>query len=478
MATEQLNFSNNILNTKTIEGLIGLFEGDAVFDFWLANVASSAMSDSDKEDLRRNFPRNSFLREVILKLCWSIPMPKIEADDDLNKAEQERINELIEAMCERENWEGRQTFWAALPWWRAFVFTCGDLAVKLPVVDGLCMPTRMPVQNMKILMDPAVRKVISGFKFQYKVGSDMYTDQGEETTQVIETIEKGLWTVTKSGTDKEHDTMGILPVAHMAWEAREESPRGLPIALRLADKLLHVLSVVVDRRMGNKMGSVPMYKLLNAQGTLPTRKPGAVISLKTDVPFAPADFAAVESNFNDAGLRSEYVDALRELHEAAFLPFELDNNAGQVDKHSGKAIQLLSRDQIKYREAYQAVEGAFIKDLILKALHMEGEELQPGDLRVSYEPVVSPEPSERRADAQFYLDAGLEAKALEVMGNDEDETKAMLTELEDKRAEALLVQQSAMAGDDVENEDSEEDPEDPKAPDKKKPAPFAKPEPK
>lgn len=444
MSTEQLNFSNNIMNTKTIEGLIGLFEGDAVFDFWLANVASSSISDSDKDNLRRNFPRSNFLREVVLKLCWSIPMPKIEPDDDLPEGEYKALDEKIEALLDREQWEGRKTFMAALPWWRAFVFTTGDLAIKLPVIEGLCQPTRMPVQNMQILMDPDVRKVIKGFRFRYKVGSDNYTDQGDETMQVTETIEEGSWEIEKEGKTTKLPTKDILPVAHMAWEEREESPRGLPIALRLADKLLHILSVTLDRRMGNKMGSVPMYKLLNAQGTLPTRAPGAIISLKTEVPFAPADFAAVESTFTDGSLRSEYVDALRELHEAAFLPFELDNNAGTVDKHSGKALQLLSKDQIKYREAFQAVEGAFIKDLIKKALYMEGTEIQDDDLCVTYEPVVSPEPSERRADAQFYMDAGLEDKALETMGNDEDERKAMVAELEQKRAEALLTQQSLL----------------------------------
>lgn len=452
MATEQLNFSNNIINTKTIEGLIGLFEGDQVFDFWLANVASASLSETDKENLRRNFPKAGFLREVILKLCWSIPMPKIEPSEKLDKAAYEALEEKIEVLLGQERWEGHKTFEAALPWWRAFVFTTGDLFVKLPVVDGTCYPTRMPSQNTQILMDPMVRKVIKGFKFRYKVGSDLYTDQGEETLQVVETIEEGMWDIDKNGKHETFETQGILPVAHLAWEEREESARGLPIALRLADKLLHVMSVMVDRRMGNKMGSVPMYKLLNSQGTLPPRAPGMVVALKTEVPFAPADFDAVASNFTDASLRSEYVDALRELHETAFLPFELDNNSGAVDKHSGKAIQLLSKDQIKYREAYQAVESAFIKDLIQKALHMEGTELQDDDISVTYEPVVSPEPSERRADAQFYWDAGLEDKALATMGNDEDERKKMLGELEDKRAEALLVQQSAL-----ENGDGEED---------------------
>lgn len=450
---DQINFSNNIINTKTIEGLIGLFEGDAVFDFWLANVASTSISESDKDELRRNFPRSGFLREVVLKLCWSIPMPKIEPSDDLDEAAYAAIEEKLDVLLNSEKWEGHKTFAAALPWWRAFVFVTGDLCVKLPVVDGTCYPTRMPSQNMQILMDPDVRKVIKGFRFRYKVGSDQYTDQGDETNQVVETIEEGAWTIEKRGKTTKQDTLDILPVAHMAWEEREEAPRGLPIALRLADKLLHVLSVTLDRRMGNKMGSVPMYKLLNASGTMPPRKPGAIVSLKTEVPFAPADFAAVSTGFTDASLRSEYVDALRELHEAAFLPFELDNNSGAVDKHSGKALQLLSKDQIKYREAFQAVESAFLKDLVQKALHMEGTELQDDDICVSYEPVVSPEPSERRADAQFYFDAGLEAKALEVMGNDEDEAKKMMAELEDKRAEALLAMQPAEGVDVVDGEE-------------------------
>jgi len=485
MANSQLNLSNNVITTQVIEGLVGLFEGDQAFDFWLANVVSTSISESDKDDLRRNFPRNNKFRELVLKLCWSIPLPKIEPSDDLKGSAYDALEEKIEALLERETWEGRKTFWAALPWWRAFAFVTGDLAVKLPVVEGECYPTRMPVQNMQILMDPKVRKAIKGFKFQYPVGAADYTDQGEETREIVETIEPGSWTVElDSKTTKEPVPADMLAVAHMAWEEREDSPRGLPLGMRLADKWLHVLSVMVDRRMGNKMGSVPMYKLLNAQGTLPARKPGAVVALKTEVPFAPADFSAVESNHNDGNIRSELVDALREMHEEAFLPFELDNNSGQVDKHSGKALQLLSKDQIKYREAFQAVEQAFIKDLILKALKLEGHTIEKDDLSVSYEPVVSPEPSERRADAQFYWDAGLEQKALEVMGNDTDEAEAMLSELEDKRAEQMLNAgaNGLLPGADPMAEDDPEDPEadpaqPPVAPGKKPPVPGKQPVP-
>lgn len=474
-STDQLNFSNNIINTKTIEGLIGLFEGDSTFEFWFANVASSAVSESDKENLRKNFPRTNYLREVVLKLCWSIPNPRVIANDKLGQARIKQLEEKVRLLLERRAWEGNKTFWAALPWWRAFVFVTGDLPVKLPVVDGKVQPVRMPAQNMKILMDPQVRKIIRGFEFSYMVGSNQFTDQGDETNEVVETIQPGSWTVVRNGKIEELPApeADLLPVAHLAWEEREDAPRGLPIALRLADKLLQVYSVCLDRRLGNKMGSVPIYKLLNSQGTLPPLRPAAVVELKTEVPFAPADFAAVPSGYTDSNIRSEYVDALRELHEAAFLPFELDNNGGAVDKHSGKALMLLSRDQIKYREAYQLVEAAFIEDLVTKALRLEGEQLEPGDLVVQYDPANDPDPAVRRADAQFYWDAGLEQKALEVMGNEEDEAAQMVKEVEDKRAEALLNAGAAGEGEDLEDDPEDEAGKEDKVPAAKKMKPDA-----
>jgi len=443
---EQLNYSNNVLTMKDIEGLIGLFEGDGIFDFWKANVCSPDISDTDAANLRRNFPRANYLREVVLKLCWSIPIPKVKVSHEL--AGHEELEAKIKELLERKHWEGQKNFWAALPWWRAFVFVTGDVCVKLPMVDGIVKPERLPSQLLQIKTDPDVRKKITAYRFRYLQGNSTFTDQGENTLQVIETISEGSWTIERNGVTEDVPTRAdLLPISHLAWEEREDFPRGLPLALRLADKLLHVLTAALDRRLGNKMGSVPMYVLKNAQGTLPARAPGAVISLKQENPWAVPDFTAVSSSFSDASLRSEYVDALRELHEAAFLPFELDQQGQNVGPQSGKAIQLLSKDQVKYRESYQVVEASFLEEVIIKSLALEGTVIKPGDICVEYESMISPDPNERRADAQFYLDAGLTEEALTTMGKDEDEAQKLAVTIEDKKAEQLLT----MAGADKPN---------------------------
>lgn len=451
---EQLNFSNNILNQKTIEGLVGIFEGDGIFDFWFANVGNPDLSETDRTNLRRNFPRANYLREVILKLCWSIPAPKICVSDEY-EGDKESLEEKIEELLERRRWEGEKSFYAALPWWRAFAFVTGDVCVKLPVIDGEVFPERMPSQNMQILMDPDVRKNISGFRFRYYLGSSMFTDNGDATNYVVETITKDSWSVEKNGKTEELPMEAdIFPVAHMAWEEREDHARGLPLSIRISEKMLHVLTVDLDRRLGNKMGSVPMYVLENAQGTMPNRAPGAIVSLKQENPWAKPDFRAVASSFSDASLRSEYVDALRELHETAFLPFELDQQAGGTSDKSGKALQMLSKDQVKYRESFQLVEAAFLEDLIFKCMALEGHDIQRDHITIQYEGEDTHDANETLALAQFYMDAGLPVEAFMLLGKEEKEAEKLAKQVDDKKAQDLLNAASALEGD---KEDLDED---------------------
>lgn len=440
MATSDLNFSNHIITTKDIEGLIGLLEGDGIFDFWRLNVAHPSMDQSAIDTLRRLFPRANYLREVVLKLSWTIPIPTVKMSDELSDEQAEALEEKIHEIMDRRYWEGDKTFWAALTWWRPFAFTTGDICVKLPVVDGQVRPERMPVQNMYISMDPDVKKKILGFRFRYPTGTEQYTEQGSAVNWVIETIEKGLWTRELQGvTENLPCPKDFIPVAHLAWEEREDFPRGLPLMLRLADKALHVYTAALDRRLGNKMGSVPLYVLLNAVGDLPSPAPGAVYKLKTENPTMPADFKAVGTAYSDTSIRSEYVDAMRGLYEEAFLPFQMDKAGNVQQLPSGKAMQMLSADQVKYREAYQAVEGSFLEDLLIKALTLEGVEVKAGDFVMEYESLVSPDPADRRADAQFWLDAGLAEQAFVTMGKEPDEAKKLAKQVDDQRAEELLA---------------------------------------
>lgn len=450
-----LNMSNNIITTKQIEGLLALFEGDGAFEFWFANVCNPSLGPAEKEVLRRNFPRKNYLRELIMKLAMSVPIPTIQGNRDeecLSLAERERIDERLKEMVNTREWEGDNNFNAALLWWRCYCFVTGDIFVKLPAEacededepteSGLCCyPERMPAQRTYIKMDPDIRKKIDGFRFQYYVGSGQYTEQGDLANLVTEYITRGSWTIEQpSGEVEEFDTDDILCVSHLAWEEREAAPRGLPLALRLADKILHLYSITMDRRLGNKMGSVPMYKVLNATGDVPAIAPGAIWSLKTEVPWAAADVQALATNFDDQSLQREYVDAKRELYAEAFLPFEDDKNGGTGGPgvKSGKAIEMLSKDQVNYREAYQTKETSFLQDLFSKALKREGLECDPDDIQVKYPALVAPDNADRLAEANFWLEKGMDEKGLEVMGIDEDEIDDMLAKVEDKRAEQML----------------------------------------
>ncbi len=49
-----------------------------------------------------------------------------------------------------------------------------------------------------------------------------------------------------------------------------------------------------------------------------------------------------------------------------------------------------------------------------------------------------PDPVEQLAQAQFYWTAGLELKALQVMGIDIETAQAMLDDLDQKRADAMM----------------------------------------
>ena len=457
MSEENLNFSNHMLTTRAIEGLLGLFEGDSQFEFWQKNVAPG-LDDGDKKNLRHNFPRKNWLREMILKLAWSIPLPTIQASRDkdrLTNTERKDLDTKLQAICNRREWEGDNTFMAALPWWRCYAFVTGDCFVKLPTEpdeDGdegtangmVCYPERMPSQKTYIKMHSDIRKKIIGYRFQYYLGSGLYTEQGDLALLVTEYIEENLWTLDNpldKGGKKTFDTNGILCVSHMAWEEREESARGVPLALRLMDKILHIQSIMLDRRLGNKMGSVPMYAVYNAQGDPPPIAPGSTWSLKTEVPWAEAKIEAVASKFDDQSLQREYKDAVRELYHEAMLPFEEDRESSSgIGARSGKALQMLSQDMIKYREAYQEKETSFLQDLFSKTLTLEGTDCDPNDIQIKYPSLITPDATDRLADATFFWDAGLREKSLETMDMDEDEAIKALQDLDDAAAQKLLEQ--------------------------------------
>lgn len=489
-----LNFSNNSITTRQIEGLIALFEGsgDTWFNFWFDNVCNQNMDNDTKDMLRRNFPRKNYLREIILKLAWSIPLPTVGAahnDDDDKQATVEELSALelkLTEMQARRNWEGTNDFRSALTWQRCWALVTGDTFVKLPVEpelgpDGkttgklVCYPERMPTQRTYIQLDPKIRKVITGYRFMYYLGTGQYTEQGDLSqvvTEIIETdawktlepvkvvqgdtigklLAKGeqataeleankQWVAKEQGVDYQPpdiSTQGILPVAHFAWEQSEESARGIPLALRLVDKILHIMSIKMDRRLGGKFGSVPVYVMENGQGGISGVAPGMVIQGKTEVPFAPFKFSAVGSHFDDKSLKSEEIDAKRELYHEAFLPFEEDKESGAVGDKSGKALQMLSKDQIKYRESFQAAEASYLKELFSKACTLEGLPTDPDDIQIKYDDLISPDAAEQLAEAQFYEGMGLDQKALQVMGVDEDEATTLLQERDDKRAEQML----------------------------------------
>lgn len=475
------NYANNIISSADILQNHALFEGVGIPDWWITNTKGTAITTERRDILRRNFPHVMILRRVVMGLAWSFPTPTIGPSDEVkSEAERESLQVRIDELLGRPTWEGNKDFMAALPWWRCFVFVDGDLFFKFPQdLDAEhVMPERMPAENSRLMLSSERRKVVSGYEFRYQVESGLETDP-EGNYQVVERYYgpqrkrdgegnirelPSTWVVVQSpeypnGAREEYPKWPFVLVSHMAWEERFNHPRGLPLFERLKQKALHLYSVMVDRRDAGKFAGQKMFVRKNAQGPLPAIKQGAVVDIKDIDPTKQASMESLDVSTEDTMLRNEWTDAYRELYNEAWLVPPMDEAQTAGNPQSGTAMRQASKDTLLYKTAYIATEGQFIRDMLSKVLTMEGKPVTPSMLRADYDLAIEPDSMERRADAQFFEDAGYSAQALRAMGKDEEEVDLLLEEREEDRSASLLGDKSALKPDpkDEEADDLDED---------------------
>lgn len=517
------NFSNENLTTQQIMLILNLYYGIGIPDWFLENVVSPDLSNADKAEIRRNFPRANYLAWIIERVAYSMPMfevtysPKnkpakekaeftptgdpekdkagkeqFEADQAIESeaaesavaAKREKIEDLIRQMQERQIWEGEQDFWASVPLWRIFLFLCGDTFAKLPWdddVEGIA-PERMGPQYTMIQLSGKRKKAIGGYRFEYPIGTLSFTTDplGENTR--IEVITKEKWTVTDTtvqstgGPRKEKEgapaqdlkakNVDFIPVSHMAFKEREDHPRGLPFALAIMDKALHIYAIQLTRRLGNKYNGAPIIVRLNASGSAPNFRPGETHDVYDKSPLHKADVKAVGGGLSMQSTEEEYQDAIKELEDLAFLPHEGRDQTAVLSAPSGQASEQLSKSQVAFRESFTRKEGSFYGDLFYKMLKLEGAEVERTEITCQYDPVTQPTAEQKQTRAETLFAQKFMRQALTEMGYEEDQIDGMIEERDEevqKANDAFMAGNTMPTGDEDEEEEEKKKPPIPQA---------------
>ena len=390
-------------------------------DYFLTQRGSSEMTDSQKDYIKKNWPAADHFRRTIKRLATSVPA---FTWDGKNQAAVDKMTEI----SARPMWEGAQTLQGVMADWRAWLFVGAATYVKLPLVNGKVKPERMPPYYARLEMSQNSRKEIIGFNFRYQVGTaGIFTSNASLSAMITEQITANSWTVNeKPQGDFIKSGIDFIPVAYMAWEPRESSAIGVPLSERVIQKVLHVYSVGVDKRMANKLSGFPVGVGTNVTGLPTAIPPGTNLSLNDKSPTQKADFKFANPIINmQDGLNLEYDQALRELSETAYLPFEGKEGAGSAQPASGRAMQMLSAGQIAYRTQFILAEKSFLEDMAYKCLRIEGVKVERGDVTAKYDGFGEDQRSVLEK-ATLLFGQGLVHEALKVLGYDQEHIQAIL----------------------------------------------------
>jgi hypothetical protein len=448
MATLSQNRADETLTTEDIRTLIRLFENEEAWvDYFIEKCAADNLPEAAKNEIRKSYPYADDLRRTILRMANSIPGfkfglrkgidPALEQGEEdgetLKLSKGAQILADLNAMCEKRSWEGEKSLWAALPSWRAFTLLAGDTFVKIPRINGEALPERMGPQDTALLLSKTSRKGIDGYRFTYSVGGGgIYTELGATLGTTVETVTRDSWTVERNGKTEKTDQLsfGFIPVAHLAWEEREGSPRGLPLGARLTKICLKIAAVRVGRRLGNKRNAAPITVIYNSTTGIPQLYSGMVLELDDKADGSKAKVESVGGGLDLTSLASELEDGKRELAEAAFLPYEGKEGAQGIEPASGRAMERLTAAQVAYRISYMLVEQSFLEDLAYKMLVISGkagEDLKPGDVTVLYDGFGDDQTQLMRR-AELLFQERMPRKALQTLGYEDDEIERMLAE--------------------------------------------------
>ncbi len=485
------NFSDTIIPTSEIMLYNSLYEGLGIPDKWIENCVKVDAAETTKEYLRRNFPRANYMRRAIKRMVSSIPDVKIiyaPKDDEANEVEPvdpklptpdpanppitpkpkkvnpqvQEVQDLIDEMISRKNWEGDMDFCAAVPFWREMAFVNGDLFIKLPTQGdkeadpGAVITERMPSYYTRLNTSEVRRKQITGYRFQYPIGNTAFQDDPQGQRVRLEIITQDKWLVQDGTNNSQGEfipegapvlnqalSYGFIPVAHFCWEPRESSARGLPFMKALWQKALHIYSTTMTRRLGNKFNATPIIVRLNATGELPTLEPGEVVDLFDVSPVAKADMKAISGTLNDRSIRDEYLDALKEFNAEALLPSEDKDDLGSSGAQSGKALAHLGKAMVAYREMFTTNEGSFYVRLIWMMLKIEGVEVELEDLSAHYGEIQEPDDTVKLQKADLLFSQGFIEEALRTLDYDDEMVDALMAQMQ---AQKTKDAQAFMAG--------------------------------
>jgi len=247
------------------------------------------------------------------------------------------------------------------------------------------------------------------------------------------------WSVEKDGQEIKTDNLnlGFVPVAHMAWEEREGSPRGLPLGARLSKICLKLAAIRMGRRLGNKRNAAPLTVIHNSTTGIPRIYSGMVLELDDKSNGAKAKVESVGGNLDLSSLATELEDGKRELAEAAFLPYEGKEGAQGIEPASGRAMERLTAAQVAYRISYMLVEQSFYEDLAYKMLIIADKastsDIKPGDVTILYDGFGEDQTQILRK-AELLFQERMPRKALQTLGYEDDEIEKMLAERDESNA--------------------------------------------
>lgn len=460
-----------------IAQLLNVYENDDFFEYWSDNVAKD-MSEEVKAIFRRHFPRGNFLKRIVQRMTQSLPSFEVKfLEADGEEMEEDKADELqawVRRSFDRPGWEGKDTFWQALSFWREMVFVTGRLTVKHVTRtdrkgDSFDSPQRMPQLGIDYQLASDDRKKIIKWLFRYIVdgGTGELAQKETMVTETIDAAGSSKQVANSSPETAKHppELLGEIPVSFMAWEKIEGEPLGVPYARRILRKILNILSILTDMRNANRLNSDPIKALINAQlepGV--TLRAGMTVTLVAKNPGQQVDLKAVGGNLSLEGLTKELENALHDLYEDASLPFPGRDQMTMSNASSGKALHILSAPMIEYQQAYLPEERGFIEHVIYIMGLIEGKDLEQHQIQVIHDPRNQPTPAERNEEARALFDAGFISEGLRRLGVDEDQIPDLLAERAEEKSSAS-ADSIAMFGSDFQKDLS---PEEQAAADKKK----------
>ncbi len=475
--------AKNLITDSVIEMLRALMDGTSttVFEIWKSEraaadativVAQFPYKPIMQRALKRSVQVLPDIREVTL-----LPVPEKKKDQPAEKDPiPEKTRTLwktwIKDVLSRPGWEEEEdSFRAALEFWRERVKVDGTLYMKLPIGPdpedrtdnprNIVKPVRMDAIGTEMFSDRSKQKKVVGYKYEYETSNSTEEDGGES---VQEEITAKTW-IVRGGPNEGNMKMDaalkakVIPALHMVCEPQSQNAKGIPLAYRMADAFLDLLSAYVDIRHGNKMSAHQILVAINNAGGSIENNPGQVIEIFNETPSVNVDLKAIGGEITMESLFKEEQLAEKTLYDLAHAPFVPMDQQSTGASGSGRAQDRLTADQQDYAETVVIKEKSFLKNLFFKMFVMENEVEAVGFSKewiiVEHGDLVLPDKDLQLREAEVRNDIGDIPGALEALGDDPDEIEKKMTVIGDAKAAEAASQ--GTAGNPLEEEGEEDE---------------------